>query len=97
MTSEKSLGAAGQITTAQKVELAHHLCQPNGPYAKSQVARALGRARSTLSLHGKQAKKDKQVAVEISAWHEKDDTMGHRKLSALLKMGKNRVKRVMKK
>jgi len=37
------------------------------------------------------------VAVSIEAWHEKDDTMGHRKLAALLKMGKNRVKRVMKK
>src|SRR5207248_7206399 len=33
----------------------------------------------------------------IEKWHEQDDTMGHRKLAALLKMGKNRVKRVMKK
>jgi putative transposase len=79
------------------VELAHQLCQPHGPYAKSEVARALDIARSTLSLQGKQAKKDKQVAVEIAAWHETDDTLGHRKLAALLKMGKNRVKRVMKK
>ena len=37
------------------------------------------------------------MAVAIEAWHEKDDTMGHRKLGALLHMGKNRVKRVMKK
>jgi len=37
------------------------------------------------------------VAVAIEAWHEKDDTMGHRKLGKLLHMGKNRVKRVMKK
>ena len=79
------------------MELAHQLCQPNGPYSKSQVARALGIARSTLYLHGKQAKKDKQVAVEISTWHETDDTLGHRKLAVLLKVGKNRVKRVMKK
>jgi putative transposase len=77
--------------------VAHQLCQPNGPYTKSQVARSLGIARGTLYLQGKQARKDKQVAVSIEAWHEKDDTMGHRKLAALLKMGKNRVKRVMKK
>lgn len=73
------------------------MCQPNGPYSKSQVARALDLARGTLYWQGKQAKKDKQVAVVIEEWHEKDDTLGHRKLAVLLKMGKNRVKRVMKK
>jgi hypothetical protein len=79
------------------VELAHRLCQPHGPYTKSQVARALGLARGTLYLQGKQAEKDKQVAIAIETWHEKDDTLGHRKLAVLLNMGKNRVKRVMKK
>jgi putative transposase len=79
------------------VELAHQVCQPNGPYSKSQVARALGIARSTLYLCGKQAKKDKQVAIAIETWHEVDDTLGHRKLAGLLSMGKNRIKRVMKK
>ncbi len=79
------------------MELAHQLCQPHGPYSKSLVARALGIARATLYHIGKQAEKDKQVAVEISQWHEQDDTLGHRKLAVLLKMGKNRVKRVMKK
>jgi len=61
------------------------------------MARALGIARGTLYLQGKQADKDKQVAIAISYWHETDDTLGHRKLAVLLKMGKNRVKRVMKK
>ena len=61
------------------------------------MARALGLARATLYLKRKQATKDKQVATEIEQWHEQDDTMGHRKLAALLKMGKNRIKRVMKK
>lgn len=79
------------------MELAHQVCQPNGPYSKSQVARALGIARSTLYLRGKQAKKDKQVAIAIETWHEVDDTLGHRKLAGLLSMGKNRIKRVMKK
>jgi hypothetical protein len=54
-------------------------------------------ARGTLYLKGKQAVKDKKVATAIEEWHEEDDTMGHRKLAALLKTGKNRVKRVMKK
>ena len=62
------------------MELAHQLCQPHGPYSKSLVARALGIARATLYHIGKQAEKDKQVAVEISQWHEQDDTLGHRKL-----------------
>lgn len=73
------------------------MCWPHGPYSKSKVARALGIARGTLYLHSKQATKDKQVAVAIEGWHEQDDTLGHRKLASLLKMGKNRVKRVMKK
>lgn len=37
------------------------------------------------------------MANAIEAWYEKDDTMGHRKLGKLMHMGKNRVKRVMKK
>lgn len=41
--------------------------------------------------------KDKQVAVAIEQWHERDDTLGHRKLASLLHMGKNRVRRVMHK
>jgi putative transposase len=61
------------------------------------MARALGISRGTLYFKGKQAGKDKAVAVAIEQWHEQDDTMGHRKLAALLKMGENRVKRVMKK
>jgi putative transposase len=77
--------------------VAFQLCHPNGPYPKSQVALALGLSRGSFYLKRKQAKKDKQVAIAIEAWHEKDDTMGHRKLGALLHMGKNRVKRVMKK
>ncbi len=59
------------------------------------MACALGLAHATLSLHSKQAVKDKQVAVTIEYWHELDDTLGHRKLAVLLGMGKNRVKRVM--
>jgi len=79
------------------VEVAHQLCVPNGPYSKSQAARALGIGRATLYWPSKQAVKDKQVAVGIAKWHEVDDTLGHRKLAALLQMGKNRVRRVMHK
>ena len=70
------------------MELAHQLSRPNGPYPKSQVARALGLAHATLYLHSKQAVKDKQVAIAIEQWHELDDTLGHRKLAVLLGMGK---------
>jgi putative transposase len=79
------------------VELAHQLSRPNGPYPKSQVARALGVAHATLYLHSKRAIKDKQVAVAIEQWHELDDTLGHRKLAVLLGMGHNRVNRIMHK
>jgi len=81
----------------QLVEVAYQLCVPNGQYPKSQVARALGIGRATLYWPCKQAVKDKQVAVAIERWHERDDTLGHRKLAALLQMGKNRVRRVMHK
>ena len=94
---KKSLGAVEEVTTAQKVELAHQLCRPHGPYSKSQVAQALEMARRTLSLKRKQARKDKAMATAIEQWQEQDDTMSHRKLAVLLNTGKNRVKRVMKK
>ncbi len=42
--------------------------------------------------------KDKALAVEIERIHEEeDDTLGHKKLAPLLKTGKNRTLRVMKK
>ncbi|GHO47164.1 hypothetical protein KSX_53270 [Ktedonospora formicarum] len=53
--------------------------------------------RATLYWPSKQAQKDRQVALAIEQWHEMDDTLGHRKLAALLCMGKNRVRRVMHK
>ncbi len=77
------------------MELAAQLTPPHGPYSKSQVARALDFARASYYWQSRQARKDKAVAVE--QLHEQDDTLGHRKLAALLKMGKNRVRRVMHK
>ncbi|MGZ3616809.1 MAG: IS3 family transposase [Ktedonobacteraceae bacterium] len=53
--------------------------------------------RNALFQRQTSARCDKAVATAIAQWQEQDDTMGHRKLAALLKMGKNRVKRVMKK
>src|SRR5207248_9576614 len=78
-------------------ELAAHLMPPNGPYSKSQIARALGFHRASFYWQSRQAKKDKAVAIAIEAQYERDDTLGHRKLAVLLQMGKNRVKRVMRK
>jgi transposase InsO family protein len=85
------------MSKQQKVELARTLCAASSPVNKSQVARVLGIARASLYVHAKRPKEDKALAVRIEQAHEKDDTMGHRKLAALLGVGKNRVKRVMHK
>jgi len=79
------------------VELARTLCASESPINKSQLARALGIAHSSLYVQLKRPKMDKSLAVRIESWHEQDDTMGHRKLAVLLATGKNRVKRVMRK
>jgi putative transposase len=71
------------------VELARTLCASGSPINKSQLARALGIARSSLYAQCKRPKADKALAARIEAAHEKDDTMGHRKLAALLGTGKN--------
>lgn len=85
------------MSKQQKVELARTLCAASSPVNKSQVARVLGISRASLYVQQKRPKEDKALAVRIEAAHEKDDTMGHRKLAALLRIGKNRVKRVMRK
>ena len=74
---------------------AHTACAPRSPINKSPLARVLGIARSSLYLQLKRPKQDKALAVRIEAAHEKDDTMGYRKLAALLGTGKNRIRRVM--
>jgi putative transposase len=79
------------------VEVARTLCASNSPINKSQLARVLSIARSSLYVHPKRPHLDKALAVRIEEAHEKDDTMGHRKLARLLSTGKNRVKRVMHK
>jgi len=85
------------MSKQQKVELARTLCASNGPINKSQLARVLGIARSSLYMQPKRPALDKALAVRIEEAQEKDDTMGHRKLAVLLSTGKNRVKRVMRK
>jgi putative transposase len=85
------------MSKQQKVELARTLCASDSPVNKSQVARVLGIARSSLYVQAKRPKLDRGLAVRIEEAQEKDDTMGHRKLAVLLGTGKNRVKRVMHK
>lgn len=79
------------------MELARTLCAAGKPIKKSQLAKLLGIARSSLYLKPKRPKRDKALAVQIEHWQEQDDTLGHRKLAVLLKTGKNRVQRVMHK
>jgi putative transposase len=85
------------MSKQHKVELARMLCASGSPMNKSQLAQVLGIARSSLYVHCQRPRADKALAVRIEAAHEKDDTMGHRKLAALLGTGKNRIKRVMHK
>lgn len=85
------------MSKQQKMELARTLCASDSPVNKSQVARVLGIARSSLYVQAKRPKLDRGLAVRIEEAQEKDDTMGHRKLAVLLGTGKNRVKRVMHK
>ena len=85
------------MSKQHRVELARTLCAAGKPLNKSQVAKLLGIARSSLYLKPKRPKLDKALAVQIEHWQEQDDTLGHRKLAVLLKTGKNRVKRVMRK
>ncbi len=79
------------------MELARRLCASGSPINKSQLAQVLGIARSSFYVQLKRPKQDKALAVRIEEAHEQDDTMGHRKVAALLGTGKNRVKRVMRK
>ncbi|MBO0778963.1 MAG: IS3 family transposase [Ktedonobacteraceae bacterium] len=96
-TAKKIPRTVGQLSTHQKVELARQMCASGSPINKSQLARTLGIARSSLYVQTKRSKRDKELAVHIEELHEQDDTMGHRKLAVLLGTGKNRVKRVMHK
>ncbi len=79
------------------MELARQICASGSPITKSQLARTLGIARSSLYVEPKRPKMDKALAVRIEELHGQDDTMGHRKLAVMLTTGKNRVKRVMHK
>lgn len=59
------------------MELAHQICVPNGPYSKSQVARALGISQDALYPCSRQALKEEEMTIEQR--HMLDDTQGHRK------------------
>ena len=85
------------MSKQHKVELARTLCASGSPINKSQLAKVLGIARSSLYVQCKRPKADKALALRIEAAHEKDDTMGHRKLAVLLGTGKNRIRRIMHK
>ena len=76
---------------------AHTACAPRSPINKSPLARVFGIARSSLYVQSMRPKADKELAVRSEAAHEKDDTKDHRKLAALLRTGKNRIRRVMNK
>lgn len=58
---------------------------PTAQSGMSLIACVPGMARSSLEqVQHKRPTLDKALAVRIEAAHEKDETMGHRKLAALL-------------
>lgn len=71
--------------------------EPGSPYPKDQIAKALEFSRSSIYYQSKLEPKDKTLANKISKLYETDDTLGHKKIGYLLKTGKNRAKRVMRK
>ena len=76
--------------------LAHQL-QKEG-YSKKILAKALGFSRGLFYHQSRMEIKDRLLAWEIEQIHQDDDdTLGHRSLGHLLKIGKNRVRRIMKK
>lgn len=67
-------------------------------YPKKVLAKALEFSRNLFYHQSHLAVKDRILAYEIEQIHNSDDdTLGHRSLAAMLKVGKNRVRRVMKK
>jgi len=67
-------------------------------YSKNQLAQALGFSRRLFYYQSLIETKDRQLSWAMETLHEvEDDTLGHRKLASLLKTGKNRVRRIMKK
>ena len=77
--------------------LAYQLNRQEG-YSKSALARVLNFSRSLFYHHPRLEVKDRKLAWKIEQIHaNEDDTLGHRSLSRLLKTGKNRVRRIMKK
>lgn len=76
--------------------LAHQL-QKEG-YPKQVLAKALNFSRNLFYHRSMLEAKDRILAFEIEQIHQNDDdTLGHRSLAHLLKIGKNRVRRIMKK
>jgi len=67
-------------------------------YSKKILAKALEFSRGLFYYQSCLETPDRVLAWEIEQIHQNDDdTLGHRSLAHLLKTGKNRVRRVMKK
>jgi len=67
-------------------------------YSKKVLANALSFSRGLFYRKSRLAVKDRLLAFQIEQLHQNDDdTLGHRSLAHMLKVGKNRVRRVMRK
>lgn len=77
--------------------LAYQLHRQLG-YSKKALSKALSFSRSLFYYQSCLEAKDRELAWKIEQIHlNDDDTLGHRSIAHLLKVGKNHVRRVMKK
>ncbi len=79
------------MTGGKKVEMVHKAVN------KSKLARELGIARSSLYYQRKREIIDQEVKLQIEAVMVDHLDYGHKRIALELKMGHNRIRRVMKK
>ena len=84
------------LTKSERKDLALAIVETGqGNYSKRSVAAAFDISRRYLYYNSITAEKDSEIRNEIEKLYELDDTLGCRKLAAMMGMGKNRIFRVM--
>jgi len=71
--------------------------EQSNPYPKKILSQALGYARNNHYYQSKKAVSDRKLANRIEIEHQEDDTLGYRKLAALIVTNGKRIRRVMRK
>lgn len=82
-----------------KLDLSTRIISESNPVpTKSSLAKTLEYSRGMMYRQSKIDRLDKLAVEQIEKiWIDEDDTLGHKKLATMMGMGKNRIKRIMKK